>query len=254
MWSAWCLPVDHWASCRHEAADGSAGWQDHKPLLQAAGRAVAYLMQGSACLRRSPAAVVQACLDVTLPYCVERKQFGHRLGDFQMTQAKLADMYTATEATRSYLYSVAAAADAGAGGELVVGPPPTHPTVTPSSQLRAHWNASFLAQTFWLQAVLIAKTVQRSSCLPRRMPPGWRCMPSSCMAAMGAFEIPQLAVGTLTRGQMHYLMAQRCATPFAATSMNTPLGGCYEMPSCTRLGRALPVRTARWRDPNAMQL
>lgn len=60
-----------------------------------------------------PLGILQACLDVTLPYCVERKQFGHRLGDFQMTQAKLADMYTATEATRSYLYSVAAAADAG---------------------------------------------------------------------------------------------------------------------------------------------
>ena len=60
-----------------------------------------------------PLGILQACLDVTLPYCVERKQFGQRLGDFQLTKAKLADMYTATEAARSYLYSAAAAADAG---------------------------------------------------------------------------------------------------------------------------------------------
>jgi isovaleryl-CoA dehydrogenase len=56
----------------------------------------------------------QACLDITLPYTRSRQQFEEKMGNFQLSQAKLADMYTATVATRSYLYATAAAADAGA--------------------------------------------------------------------------------------------------------------------------------------------
>ncbi len=57
--------------------------------------------------------IMQACLDVVLPYVRERKQFGRPIGDFQLMQAKVADMYVALNASRSYCYSVARACDAG---------------------------------------------------------------------------------------------------------------------------------------------
>lgn len=57
--------------------------------------------------------IMQACLDLVLPYVKERKQFGKAIGEFQLIQAKLADMYTTLNACRAYLYAVAQACDRG---------------------------------------------------------------------------------------------------------------------------------------------
>jgi isovaleryl-CoA dehydrogenase len=57
--------------------------------------------------------VMQACLDVVLPYVRERKQFGKPIGSFQLMQAKIADMYVALNSARSYVYNVARACNAG---------------------------------------------------------------------------------------------------------------------------------------------
>ncbi len=58
--------------------------------------------------------IMHACLDVVMPYVHERKQFGQPIGEFQLIQAKVADMYTAMNSTRAYVYAVAAACDRGA--------------------------------------------------------------------------------------------------------------------------------------------
>ena len=57
--------------------------------------------------------IMQACLDVVLPYVRERRQFGRPIGEFQLMQAKVADMYVALNAARAYVYSVARTCDAG---------------------------------------------------------------------------------------------------------------------------------------------
>ncbi len=57
--------------------------------------------------------IMQACLDVVLPYVRERKQFGKPIGSFQLIQAKVADMYVALNSARAYVYQVARACDAG---------------------------------------------------------------------------------------------------------------------------------------------
>ena len=57
--------------------------------------------------------IMQACLDVVLPYVRERKQFGQPIGHFQLVQAKIADMYVALNSARAYVYAVARACDAG---------------------------------------------------------------------------------------------------------------------------------------------
>ncbi len=57
--------------------------------------------------------IMQACLDVVLPYVRERKQFGRPIGEFQLIQAKIADMYVALNSSRAYVYAVAKACDAG---------------------------------------------------------------------------------------------------------------------------------------------
>ncbi len=57
--------------------------------------------------------IMQACLDVVLPYVRERKQFGTAIGSFQLMQAKIADMYVALNSARAYVYQVARACDAG---------------------------------------------------------------------------------------------------------------------------------------------
>jgi len=62
-------------------------------------------------LAGGPVGIMQACLDVVLPYVHQREQFGHPIGEFQFIQGKLADMYTALCASRSYLYTVAKACD-----------------------------------------------------------------------------------------------------------------------------------------------
>lgn len=64
-------------------------------------------------LAAGPVGIMQACLDVVLPYIHHRKQFGKPLGEFQLIQAKLADMYVALTSSRSYLYTVARSADNG---------------------------------------------------------------------------------------------------------------------------------------------
>ncbi|MGI8611686.1 MAG: acyl-CoA dehydrogenase family protein, partial [Sphingomicrobium sp.] len=57
--------------------------------------------------------IMQACLDVVLPYVRERKQFGKAIGSFQLMQAKVADMYVALNSARAYVYQVARACDSG---------------------------------------------------------------------------------------------------------------------------------------------
>lgn len=64
-------------------------------------------------LAAGPVGIMQACMDVVVPYLHERKQFGQSIGEFQMIQAKVADMYTKLNASRAYLYAVAAACDRG---------------------------------------------------------------------------------------------------------------------------------------------
>ena len=66
-----------------------------------------------AVLAAGPLGIMQACLDVCVPYVHERKQFGQPIGEFQLIQAKMADMYTALNACRAYVYAVARACDRG---------------------------------------------------------------------------------------------------------------------------------------------
>jgi isovaleryl-CoA dehydrogenase len=78
---------------------------------------VGVLMSGldyeRAVLSAGPLGIMQACLDVVLPYVRERKQFGKAIGSFQLMQAKIADMYVALNSSRAYVYAVAKACDAG---------------------------------------------------------------------------------------------------------------------------------------------
>jgi isovaleryl-CoA dehydrogenase len=82
-----------------------------------AARGVNVLMSGldyeRAVLAAGPLGIMQACMDVVLPYVHERKQFGEPIGTFQLVQGKLADMYTTMNASRAYVYAVAKACDRG---------------------------------------------------------------------------------------------------------------------------------------------
>lgn len=64
-------------------------------------------------LSGGPTGIMMACMDLVLPYIHERKQFGKAIGEFQLMQGKIADMYTSMSACRSYLFSVAQACDRG---------------------------------------------------------------------------------------------------------------------------------------------
>jgi isovaleryl-CoA dehydrogenase len=64
-------------------------------------------------LAAGPLGIMQACMDVVVPYTHERKQFGQAIGEFQLMQGKLADMYTTMNACRAYVYAVAQACDRG---------------------------------------------------------------------------------------------------------------------------------------------
>jgi isovaleryl-CoA dehydrogenase len=64
-------------------------------------------------LAGGPVGIMRACLDVVLPYVHERKQFGQAIGEFQLMQGKIADMYTVMNATRAYVYTVGKACDRG---------------------------------------------------------------------------------------------------------------------------------------------
>ena len=84
-------------------------------LLGTENRGVEILMRGldfeRVVLAAGPVGIMQACLDTVLPYVQERKQFGKPIGEFQLIQGKLADMYTRLNASRAYLYAAAAACD-----------------------------------------------------------------------------------------------------------------------------------------------
>lgn len=67
-------------------------------------------------LAAGPLGIMQACMDVVLPYVRERKQFGQAIGEFQLVQGKLADMYTRLASSRALVYSVASACDQGRTG------------------------------------------------------------------------------------------------------------------------------------------
>ena len=86
-------------------------------VLGAIGRGVNVLMSGldyeRAVLAGGPVGIGQACLDVVLPYIHERKQFGQSIGEFQLMQGILADMYTTLNACKAYVYAVGAACDRG---------------------------------------------------------------------------------------------------------------------------------------------
>jgi len=86
-------------------------------ILGEVNKGTAVLMRGlnyeRAVLAGGSVGIMQACLDLVLPYVRDRKQFGQAIGEFEMIQAKLADMYTTLSASQSYLYSVARACDRG---------------------------------------------------------------------------------------------------------------------------------------------
>ncbi|MBL8537389.1 MAG: isovaleryl-CoA dehydrogenase [Hyphomonadaceae bacterium] len=86
-------------------------------IMGGVNRGVAVLMSGldyeRAVLAAGPLGIMQACLDVVLPYVRERKQFGKPIGSFQLMQAKIADMVVALNSARAYVYAVARACDAG---------------------------------------------------------------------------------------------------------------------------------------------
>jgi isovaleryl-CoA dehydrogenase len=65
------------------------------------------------CAPPGPVGLMQACLDVAIPYTTQRKQFNQPIGQFQLVQGKLADMYTTLSACRAYVYAVGKACDAG---------------------------------------------------------------------------------------------------------------------------------------------
>ncbi len=89
----------------------------YENMLHEEGKGVAVLMSGldyeRVVLAGGPIGLMAACLDTALPYARERRQFGKAIGEFQLVQGKLADMYTAMNACRAYVYAVAAACDRG---------------------------------------------------------------------------------------------------------------------------------------------
>jgi len=92
-------------------------WVPAENILGAENDGVRVLMSGldyeRVVLAGGPLGIMQACLDLVLPYVHERKQFGQAIGEFQLIQAKIADMYTELNVCRAYLYTVAAACDRG---------------------------------------------------------------------------------------------------------------------------------------------
>lgn len=86
-------------------------------VLHEEGRGVEVLMSGldyeRVTLAAGPVGIMAACMDTVVPYVHERKQFGQPIGEFQLVQGKLADMYSTMNACRAYVYAVAAACDRG---------------------------------------------------------------------------------------------------------------------------------------------
>jgi isovaleryl-CoA dehydrogenase len=86
-------------------------------VLGRVGEGVRVLMSGldyeRTVLAAGPLGIMQACLDIVLPYVRDRKQFGRAIGEFQLMQGKVADMYVALNASRAYVYAVGQACDRG---------------------------------------------------------------------------------------------------------------------------------------------
>jgi isovaleryl-CoA dehydrogenase len=86
-------------------------------VLSEEGRGVNVLMSGldyeRAVLAGGPLGIMSACMDVVLPYVHERQQFGQSIGEFQLMQGKIADMYTTMNACKAYVYAVGQACDRG---------------------------------------------------------------------------------------------------------------------------------------------
>jgi isovaleryl-CoA dehydrogenase len=86
-------------------------------ILGGVGRGVNVLMSGldyeRAVLSGGPLGIMQACMDVVIPYVHDRKQFGQPIGEFQLMQGKIADMYTIMNAAKAYVYAVCKACDRG---------------------------------------------------------------------------------------------------------------------------------------------
>ena len=86
-------------------------------ILGAVGQGVSILMSGldyeRVVLAAGPTGIMRACMDVVTPYVRDRQQFGQPIGQFQLMQGKIADMYTNMNAARSYVYAVARACDSG---------------------------------------------------------------------------------------------------------------------------------------------
>ena len=86
-------------------------------VLGEVGKGVNVLMSGldyeRAVLAAGPLGIMQACMDIVVPYVHEREQFGQPIGTFQLMQGKLADMYTTMNASKAYVYAVAKACDRG---------------------------------------------------------------------------------------------------------------------------------------------
>ncbi len=86
-------------------------------VLGRAGDGLPILMSGldyeRVVLAAGPLGLMQACMDVVMPYVQERRQFGRPIGEFQLVQGKIADMYVAMNASRAYVYAVAKACDRG---------------------------------------------------------------------------------------------------------------------------------------------
>ncbi len=83
------------------------------PVGGGAGVLMSGLDYERAVLAAGPLGIMQACLDVVLPYVRDRQQFGKPIGSFQLMQGKIADMYVALNSARAYVYAVAKACDAG---------------------------------------------------------------------------------------------------------------------------------------------
>jgi isovaleryl-CoA dehydrogenase len=86
-------------------------------VLGEVGKGVNVLMSGldyeRAVLAAGPLGIMQACMDIVVPYVHEREQFGQPIGTFQLMQGKLADMYVTMNACKAYVYAVAQACDRG---------------------------------------------------------------------------------------------------------------------------------------------
>ena len=102
-------------------ADNILGGIGEDPMT-GVGRGVNVLMSGldfeRAVLSGGPLGIMAACMDVTLPYVHERKQFGQPIGEFQLMQGKLADMYTTMMACRAYVYEIGRQCDRSHAGRV----------------------------------------------------------------------------------------------------------------------------------------